>query len=56
MRDEIRHVVSLRLTSDEKALFEVAAKEVGLPLSTWIRTVALASAKKVAGTKNDTRK
>lgn len=48
--------INLVVSPEEKALFEAAAKEVGLSLSSWIRTVALASAKKVVVTKSDTRK
>ncbi|WP_370955584.1 plasmid mobilization protein [Bosea sp. RCC_152_1] len=48
--------INLVVSPSEKSLFEAATKEVGLTLSSWIRTVALASAKKVVVTKSDTRK
>jgi uncharacterized protein (DUF1778 family) len=54
MEKEVRQTVALRLTASEKALLTAAAKEVGLTLSSWIRTVTLASARKVIGTKDGT--
>lgn len=47
--------VFLVVSPDEKALFGRASREVGLSLSSWIRAIALAEAKKVLGTKDDTR-
>ena len=47
--------VNIPVAGFEKDLFEAAAKEVGLSLSSWIRTVALASAKKIVVTIDDTR-
>lgn len=48
--------VGFPVTGSEKTMLRAASKEVGLSLSSWIRTVALASAKKVVVTKADTRK
>ncbi len=39
--------VQVLMSPAEKALFERAAKEVGISLSSWMRTVALASARKI---------
>lgn len=36
--------VLVRLTSDQKALLTAAAKEVGLGLSGWMRSIALKEA------------
>lgn len=48
--------VQVLMSPAEKALFERAAKEVGISLSSWMRTVALASARKIViDTKSDTR-
>jgi len=47
--------INLVVSPSEKSLFEAAAKEVGLSLSSWIRTVCLASARKIVGTKDGTR-
>lgn len=50
--DRIHVVVS----PSEKDLFEKAAKEVGLSLSSWLRTVGIAAARRVViGTKDGTR-
>jgi uncharacterized protein (DUF1778 family) len=46
--------INLVVSPSEKELFEKAAKEVGLSLSSWIRTVALASARKIVVTKSGT--
>lgn len=45
----------LVVSPEEKALFGRASREVGLSLSSWIRAIALAEAKKVLVTKDDTR-
>lgn len=47
--------INLVVSPEEKALFEAAAKEVGLSLSSWIRTVSIASARKVVVTIPGTR-
>jgi len=47
--------INLVVSESDKALFEAAAKEVGLSLSSWIRTVSLAAARKIVGTKDGTR-
>jgi len=36
--------IQLRLTQEERAAFDAAAKKAGLDLSSWIRTVALKAA------------
>jgi uncharacterized protein (DUF1778 family) len=46
--------INLVVSPSEKEMFERAAKECSLSLSSWLRTVALASARKVVGTKSGT--
>jgi uncharacterized protein (DUF1778 family) len=36
--------VEIRLSTDERAAFEAAAEEAGLPLSEWLRDLALKAA------------
>lgn len=47
--------IQLALSPSDKSLFERAAKAEKLSLSAWIRIVAEKAAKKVVGTKGDTR-
>lgn len=48
--------INLVVSPSEKELFEKAAKEVGLSLSSWLRTIAIAAARRVViDTKDDTR-
>jgi uncharacterized protein (DUF1778 family) len=47
--------INLVVSPGDKSLFEKAAKEVGLSLSSWLRTVALAAARKAGVTKDGTR-
>ena len=55
MQDLKAERINLVVSPSDKALFEAAAKEVGLSLSSWIRTVSLAAARKIVGTRGGTR-
>lgn len=45
--DRKERYIMVRATDDHKALLISAAREVGLDLSNWVRTLALREAKKV---------
>jgi uncharacterized protein (DUF1778 family) len=47
--------VQMVLSPSEKELFMRAAEAEGLSLSAWVRYVVTKAAKKVLGTKDDTR-
>lgn len=55
MEDLKTERINIVVSPSEKELFEKAAKECSLSLSSWLRTVALASARKVVVTKAGTR-
>jgi len=56
MKDDRTERLQVLVTQAEKALFERAAKEVGISMSSWLRTVGLASARKIViDTKDGTR-
>lgn len=47
-RADVTHHVDLRLPETDLVTLRAAAADVGLPLATWIRVVALAAAKSKA--------